>query len=214
MIKERDIANLNILSAKQLDEFCLYWNTGPTRDAVKEKAKAIKLGNEPDYLRGFYESYEISNGWTFCDHRYDSRCLLCDEDGAVRLKGNSVEIVGLLSNMAIRERTLEQIKTREYGLVLSGGGAKGAFEIGVWRWLERTGLIHRITGISGTSVGALNSVLFSCAELGEAEDIWLSIRQDDLTPVNRELVRKGAEALLQMLAGPAVLPVNAVMMAN
>lgn len=214
MIKERDIANLNILSAKQLDEFCLYWNTGLARDAVKEKAKAVKLENEPDYLRGFYRCYEISNGWTFYDHRYDSLCLLCDEDGAVRLKGNPIEIVGLLSNMAIRERTLEQIKRREYGLVLSGGGAKGAFEIGVWRWLERTGLIHKITGISGTSVGALNSVLFSCAERKEAEEIWLSIRQEDLTPVNRESVRKGAEALLQMLAGSAVLPVNAMMMAG
>ena len=139
MIKERDIANLNTLSGKQLGEFCRYWNTGPGRDAEKENSKVTKLDSEPDYQKGFYKIFRLSNEWTFCDHRYDQLCLLCDENDTVRLRGNSVEIVGLLLNMAIRERTLEHIKDREYGLVLSGGGAKGAFEIGVWRWLVRTG---------------------------------------------------------------------------
>ncbi|HCA21420.1 MAG TPA: hypothetical protein DEO87_03455, partial [Lachnospiraceae bacterium] len=213
-IKQRDLANIDTLSAKDLDEFCLYWNSGPGRDAEKEKAKALKLGSEPDYPRGLYNCCALSCGWTFCDHRYENTCLLCDEEDTVRLKGNSIEIVGLLLNIAIRERTLAQIGEREYGLVLSGGGAKGAFEIGVWRWLERTGLIHKITGISGASVGALNSVLISCASIEEAEDIWLSIRQDDLTPVNWEALRKGAETLMRMAAGTAALPVNAVMMAK
>lgn len=210
MIKKRDIANLKILSEKQLDEFCLYWNTGPGHDEIKEKA--IKLGIESDYQRGSYRCYKISDGWTFCDHKYDQLCLLCDENDTIRLKGNSVKIVGLLLNMSIRERTLEHIKDREYGLVLSGGGAKGAFEIGVWRWLVRTGLIHKITGISGTSVGALNSVLFSCTTLQEAEDIWLSITQDDLTPVNWDTMRKGAEALLKIMAGAAARSLNAPML--
>ena len=213
-IKQRDLGNIDTLSAKDLDEFCLYWNSGPGRDAEKEKAKALKLGSEPDFPRGLYKCCELSCGWTFCDHRYENTCLLCDEEDTVRLKGNSIEIVGLLLNIAIRERTLAQIGEREYGLVLSGGGAKGAFEIGVWRWLERTGLIHKITGISGASVGALNSVLISCASIEEAEDIWLSIRQDDLTPVNWEALRKGAETLMRMAAGTAALPVNAVMMAK
>ena len=173
MIKQRDLANIDTLSAQDLDEFCLYWNSGPGRDAEKEKAKALKLGSEPDYPRGLYNCCNLSCGWTFCDHRYENTCLLCDEEDTVRLKGNSIEIVGLLLNIAIRERTLAQISEREYGLVLSGGGAKGAFEIGVWRWLERTGLIHKITGISGASVGALNSVLISCASIEEAEDIWM-----------------------------------------
>ncbi len=214
MIKERDISNLNILSGKQLEEFCLYWNSGPGRDAAPEKAKAVMLGSDPDYQSGFYTCYKLSNEWTFCDHRYDHLCILCDENDIVRLKGDSVGIVGLLLNMVIRERTLERITDREYGLVLSGGGAKGAFEIGVWRWLARTGLIHRITGISGTSVGALNSVLFSCTTLWEAEDIWMSITQDDLTPVNWETLRKGAESLMQIMAGAAVRYANAPMIAR
>ena len=43
-----------------------------------------------------------------------------------------------------------------FGLVLSGGGAKGAFQIGVWQAMCELGLASRITAISGTSVGAIN----------------------------------------------------------
>ena len=55
MIKQRDLANIDTLSAQDLDEFCLYWNSGPGRDAEKDKAKALKLGSEPDYPRGLYK---------------------------------------------------------------------------------------------------------------------------------------------------------------
>ena len=61
MIKERDIANLNTLSGKQLGEFCRYWNTGPGRDAEKENSKVTKLDSEPDYQKGFYKIFRLSN---------------------------------------------------------------------------------------------------------------------------------------------------------
>ena len=58
------------------------------------------------------------------------------------------------------------------GLVLSGGGAKGAYEVGVWQALEEAGVASNITAISGTSVGALNAALF--ATRPEAvESLWL-----------------------------------------
>ena len=47
------------------------------------------------------------------------------------------------------------------GLVLSGGGAKGAYQAGVWKALVESGLSSRITAISGTSVGALNAAAFA-----------------------------------------------------
>ncbi len=43
------------------------------------------------------------------------------------------------------------------GLVLSGGEAGGAYEIGVWKVLKESGIVSNITAISGTSVGALNA---------------------------------------------------------
>ncbi|MBQ7649362.1 MAG: patatin-like phospholipase family protein [Victivallales bacterium] len=44
------------------------------------------------------------------------------------------------------------------GLVLSGGGAKGAFQIGAWEAMCELGLAKNVTAISGTSVGAINGV--------------------------------------------------------
>ena len=37
---------------------------------------------------------------------------------------------------------------KEYGLVLEGGGARGAYQIGAWRALEEAGI--KIKGVSGT----------------------------------------------------------------
>ena len=59
-----------------------------------------------------------------------------------------------------------------FGLVLSGGGAKGAYEVGVWKALGEYGITDDITVISGTSVGALNAALFACSDSGEAEKLW------------------------------------------
>lgn len=59
------------------------------------------------------------------------------------------------------------------GLVLAGGGGKGAYQVGVWKALSEYGLAQRVTVISGTSVGALNGALFSCVSPAEAEQIWL-----------------------------------------
>ena len=42
--------------------------------------------------------------------------------------------------------------SKEYGLVLDGGGARGAYQIGAWKALHEAGV--RIRGIAGTSVGA------------------------------------------------------------
>lgn len=69
------------------------------------------------------------------------------------------------------------------GLVFSGGGGKGAYEIGAWRALEEYGVAANIGAISGTSVGALNAALFAQGSLACAEDVWQSISPDAiLTP--------------------------------
>lgn len=48
----------------------------------------------------------------------------------------------------------------ELGLVLSGGGVKGAAHIGVLKALEEAGI--KITSISGTSSGSIVAVLYAC----------------------------------------------------
>ena len=47
------------------------------------------------------------------------------------------------------------------GLVLAGGGGKGAYHIGAWKALKQFEVDKNIGSISGTSVGALNAVLFA-----------------------------------------------------
>jgi NTE family protein len=76
---------------------------------------------------------------------------------------------------------------QEYGLVLSGGGGKGAYEVGVWKALNEYGVAQRITEISGTSVGGLNAALFACYTPQEAEDIWRNIVPKTLTTTTGKL---------------------------
>ncbi len=69
------------------------------------------------------------------------------------------------------------------GLVFAGGGGKGAYEIGVWKYLHEIGLDPYIRAVSGTSVGALNAALFVGSSYEMAEYLWLNINQDKiLTP--------------------------------
>ena len=63
--------------------------------------------------------------------------------------------------------------TKEYGLVLEGGGAKGAWQIGAWKALKEAGV--KIRGVAGTSVGALNGALICMGDLERAENLWKNI---------------------------------------
>lgn len=75
---------------------------------------------------------------------------------------------------------------REYGIVLEGGGAKGAYQIGAWRALREAGL--KIKGAAGTSVGALNGALICMDDLKRAERIWENISYSRVMDVDDELM--------------------------
>lgn len=70
--------------------------------------------------------------------------------------------------------------SQEYALVLSGGGGKGAYEVGVWKALYEYGFAQKVTVISGTSVGGLNAALFSCSPVERIEEIWRNLVPDYL----------------------------------
>ena len=52
---------------------------------------------------------------------------------------------------------------KKTALVLSGGGARGAYEAGVWQALTELGI--KIDIITGTSVGAINAAMVAQDEL-------------------------------------------------
>lgn len=72
--------------------------------------------------------------------------------------------------------------TKEYGLVLEGGGAKGAYQIGAWKALKEAGV--KIKGIAGTSVGALNGALICMDDFENAKKIWESISYSKVMKVD------------------------------
>ncbi|WP_040214798.1 patatin-like phospholipase family protein [Clostridium polynesiense] len=83
------------------------------------------------------------------------------------------------------------------GLVLAGGGGRGAYQIGVWKALKELGIDKYIQAVSGTSIGALNGVLFAQGDFKKAEDIWLGITLEKILPIDsREIFAKGVKLIL------------------
>lgn len=66
-------------------------------------------------------------------------------------------------------------------LVLAGGGAKGSYQIGVWRALQELDWHPSI--ITGASVGTLNGCMFAMGKAKEAEDLWRSLEIHDVLDV-------------------------------
>ena len=76
--------------------------------------------------------------------------------------------------------------TKEYGLVLEGGGAKGAYQIGAWKALKEANI--RIKGIAGPSVGALNGALICMGDLEKAESLWENISYSQIMSVDDKIM--------------------------
>lgn len=85
------------------------------------------------------------------------------------------------------------------GLVLGGGGAKGAYQVGVWETMVETGLAPRIKVLSGTSVGAINAALFAtCSDTGRMERVWLESLPKVMVPNEariRDVLRNVGEGM-------------------
>ena len=79
-------------------------------------------------------------------------------------------------------------------LVFAGGGGKGAYEIGVWKAMHELGLEEEFTSVIGTSVGALNALLFGQEDYVVAEKIWRELHPGKILVPNASL---GAKVLEQ-----------------
>ena len=61
---------------------------------------------------------------------------------------------------------------RDTALVFSGGGARGAFQVGAWEALHETHVVDKVCAVYGTSVGAINGAAFVQGDLQLAREIW------------------------------------------
>ena len=72
--------------------------------------------------------------------------------------------------------------TKTYAIALEGGGAKGAYQTGVWTALNEAGI--KYNAVSGTSVGALNAALMCMGDIEKARRLWSDIRLSDIIKVD------------------------------
>ncbi len=73
------------------------------------------------------------------------------------------------------------IKPRKTAFVLSGGGSRGAYQIGVWRALIELGWTFDI--VVGVSVGSLNGAMVVQGEQLLAENLWRDLETDNIFDV-------------------------------
>jgi NTE family protein len=74
------------------------------------------------------------------------------------------------------------------GLVLEGGGARGAYQIGAWKALRELGM--EIKGVAGTSVGALNGAIICQDDFDMAYEIWHNMAYNKILQIDDETISK------------------------
>ncbi|TCS87989.1 NTE family protein [Keratinibaculum paraultunense] len=75
-----------------------------------------------------------------------------------------------------------------YGLVLEGGGAKGAYHIGAYKAILEEGI--EIGGVAGTSVGALNGAILVQGDYEKAYELWYNISYSKVINVHDEYIER------------------------
>lgn len=74
------------------------------------------------------------------------------------------------------------------GLILEGGGSRGAYQVGAYKALNKLGMDFQ--GIAGTSVGALNGAFIIQNELEKAEEIWTTVTPEKVINLEMESYEK------------------------
>ncbi|MGN0571702.1 MAG: patatin-like phospholipase family protein [Candidatus Fimenecus sp.] len=74
---------------------------------------------------------------------------------------------------------------RPYGLILAGGGAKGAYQIGAWRAMRELGV--QIEAIAGVSIGAINGALIAQGDFDSTLELWNNVEVKDGIHIDTQL---------------------------
>lgn len=80
------------------------------------------------------------------------------------------------------------------GLVFAGGGSRGAYQIGVWKALIELGIDKYVKVVAGTSIGAVNAMLFQQGNYELAEEFWCTVTKDKILPIDEKEL--GVKSLL------------------
>ena len=78
--------------------------------------------------------------------------------------------------------------SKVYAIALEGGGAKGAYEVGVWKALDEVGI--KYNAVAGTSVGALNGAMMASRDLKTALQLWENVKFSHVFDADDNVMKK------------------------
>ncbi len=90
---------------------------------------------------------------------------------------------------------------KEYGLVLAGGGAKGAYQLGAWKAMKELNI--KFSAVAGVSIGAINGAFIASDCYEGAIEFWRSASVDRGVKIAKEL--KDPENLFSFRNIPALV---------
>ena len=113
---------------------------------------------------------------------------------------------------------------KKYALVLSGGGFKGAFQIGALQYLMENGIRHndgtvvqnpKFDFIAGVSVGALNGSFMAMEDFGGLKQLWEDVKikgpseiyTSDLVEINGDKIKPSIDKILKKILPDSLLSV-------
>lgn len=151
--------------------------------------KSLSKARERGYKCVIFPTFHISDKYTkgknvrsiadtvmssihdwFYNNDYDMQIIICTEDKSEKY------------NISKENARATNINKNSLALVLQGGGARGAFQIGVWDILHKEKIADKITGFSGTSIGAIDTMLcMAPVDMKEKFKVWEEYTQEDLT---------------------------------
>lgn len=82
----------------------------------------------------------------------------------------------------------DDISDSGVGLVLSGGGGKGAYQVGVLKALKENGMMDDVTAISGASIGSVNAMLYAMDDIDIMYNAWEDINLLTVFDVDIEML--------------------------
>lgn len=78
---------------------------------------------------------------------------------------------------------------KKIGICLTGGGARGAYQVGAVFALKELGILKDVSAFAGTSIGAANSALIASNDIEKVKDIWFNVTKKELS-IARPLFEK------------------------
>jgi len=82
------------------------------------------------------------------------------------------------------------------GLALEGGGARGAYQVGVVKALYEEGITF--DGFVGTSIGAINAAILAQGDLDKAIDLWMEASLDVIFDADEQRLVRILEAEVKL----------------